>query len=295
MEPPFKAIEGISTASVGDRKILRRVALEEGATREGATDFPETIAAVVDVETTGLSLDEDGIIELALRRIHFDHLGIVTYIEQPYVWLEDPGMPVPLDISRLTGITDYDVEGERIDEDEVLELLYEADIIIAHNASFDKPFLSRRIPPVGEMLWGCSCQDVDWVQNGFEGRSLGWLCAQAGWFFDGHRALADVDAVITLLRYPGLDSPTLLAELYDNARQPRKRFEAVGAQFDVKELLKGRGYRWNDKKRVWFKDVPATQAFSEEAWLDQHVYSANNRPKAFGPRIIQLKNEDRFL
>jgi len=243
MGTPFDAIEGMSTASIFDRKILRRVALEEGPTGEVITDVPESVAVIVDVETTGLSLDADGIIELALRRIHFDHQGIITFIEPSYVCFEDPGIPIPKEISRITGISDEDVKGRRINDDEVLDLLADADIVIAHNANFDRPFLSRRIPPIREMVWGCSCHDVDWAHNGFDGRGLGWLCAQAGWFFDGHRAVADVDAVITVLRHPGLDHSTILAELVDNAQQPRLLIEAVGAEYGVKHLLRAQGTR----------------------------------------------------
>lgn len=295
MGPSFTSIEGISTASIFDRKILRRVNLEEGSTGEGQVDHPENVAAIIDVETTGLSLDSDAIIELAIRRIYFDHHGIVTYIEPVFTCLEDPGFPIPKEITRLTGIADQHVKGQRINEDEVLDLLDEVDIIIAHHAGFDKPFLSQRIPPLREKVWGCSCADVDWPNNGFEGRGLGWLCAQAGWFFDGHRASADIDAVITLLRYPGLDYPTILAELYDNARKPRVLIEAIGAEYGVRHLLKAKGYRWNDKKRVWAKEVAVDRSFSEETWLAHNVYSVENRPKALGPHISPLNYEERFL
>ena len=295
MESKLSALDGDTSASIFDRRILRRVSLKEGYTGEGVTEIPATIAAVVDVETTGLSLEGDTIIEFALRRIHFDGEGVVTRIEPAHVWREDPGHPIPTKITKLTGITDEDVHDQRIDEDEALMLLGGSDIVIAHFASFDKPFLSRRLPPVAEMVWGCSCVDIDWQRNGFEGRGLGWLCAQAGWFFDGHRALADVDAVITLLRHPGLQHRTLLSTLIENIRQPRVLVEAAGAEFAVKGLLKSRGYRWNERKRVWERELPEHRCLAEETWLARHVYSLDNNPRAMAPLISQVHPADRFL
>ncbi|MGB3712125.1 MAG: 3'-5' exonuclease [Erythrobacter sp.] len=295
MSTQLNGLCGSATGSIFDRRILRRVALDEGPTGEGVTEIPQTIAAVVDVETTGLSLGSDSIIEFALRRIHFDGDGIVTNIEPAHVWREDPGCPIPAEVTRLTGLTDDHVKGQRIDEDEVLSLLGGSDLLIAHFAAFDKPFLAKRITPIADMVWGCSCVDIDWAHNGFEGRALGWLCAQAGWFFDGHRALADVDAAITLLRHPALNNRTILAELVENVRRPRLLVEAVGAEFEAKGILKTRGYRWNQVKRVWQREIFEDRCIAEETWLAQNIYSSGNRPKAMGPLISQIRHEDRFL
>jgi DNA polymerase III epsilon subunit-like protein len=48
-------------------------------------------------------------------------------------WLEDPGIPIPPEITRLTGITDQMVAGHRIDDDAVTGLLAEVVLVIAHN------------------------------------------------------------------------------------------------------------------------------------------------------------------
>lgn len=294
MSTKLCAQTGGAKGSLFDRRILRRVDIKEGPTGDGSSSTLPTIAAVVDVETTGLSHESDAIIEFALRRIHFDGDGVVTEIEPAHVWREDPGRPIPKEVTRLTGLTDAHVEGQRIDEKEVSTALQDCGLVVAHFAAFDKPFLTKRIASFGDMLWGCSCVDIDWQHNGFDGRGLGWLCAQAGWFFDGHRALADVDAAITLLRHPALDQLPLLAELVENATSPRMRVEAQGAEFEVRGALKARGYRWNASERVWAKEVREDQCAIEEAWLARHVYSLDNRPKALGPSISRLSPSDRF-
>ena len=124
--------------------------------------------AVIDVETTGLSLESDSIIEFALRRIHFDGDGIVTNIEPAHVWREDPGCPIPAEVTRLTGLTDDHVKDQRIDEDEVLSLLGGSDLLIAHFAAFDggrsaiPPRANTQAPSQGSLC--CDCPSIR-VQN----------------------------------------------------------------------------------------------------------------------------------
>ena len=89
---------------------------------------------------------------------------------------------------RITGITDHDLIGRRIDDRVANDIISSADIVIAHNAAFDRPMVEKRLTALPIKQWACSCVEIDWAAAGFEGRSLGWLCAQAGWFYDAHRA-----------------------------------------------------------------------------------------------------------
>ena len=45
--------------------------------------------------------------------------------------------------SRLTGITDAMLAGQRINLDAVEAFIEQADLVIAHNAGFDRPFCER--------------------------------------------------------------------------------------------------------------------------------------------------------
>ncbi len=272
-----------------DRRILRRLAIPEGACATGG-DADTLVGLALDVETNGLDVERHGIVELAIRRFRFDCNGLITKVDRPYCWLEDPGEPLDPAIAALTGLTDADLAGQAIDEAAATALLRSAHVRIAHNAAFDRRFVERRLPTCAGMAWACSLREVDWTARGFDGsgRSLGWLLSQCGWFHGSHRAGADVDAVIAILRHEDRDGRRALAELVETALRPGWRFRAVGAHFDVKDRLKGRGYKWDGEERVWWREVPDHGREPEAAWLAEHVYSPECRARLDAPAIDEV-------
>lgn len=275
-----------------DFRILRKLDIREGLTGVGG-NVDTGIGVVVDCETTGIGND-DVIVEIALRRIRFDPDGVIVKIDRSYSWLEDPGCALPEDIVRLTGLTDADLRGQSIDDDAVRRLLRSAEFVCAHNAFFDRGMFERRIEGIGDLAWACSCNDIDWRASGFDGRSLGWLLAQVGYFHGAHRAGDDVDAVIALLQKRLPAGRTALAEMLERARAPSWRFKAIGAAFEVKEKLRLRGYKWDAMAKSWWREVPDTQRVEEEWWLAGHVYSFEARPKALGPIIERITWRERY-
>jgi len=223
-------------------------------------------AAVIDVETIGLDADHP-IIDLAIQRIAFDARGMIVQVGQPRQWFEDPGMPIPAEITRLTGITDADVIGKRIDTDEAVSLIASTTVAIAHNAAFDAVRVERRLPAIAGHAWACSCNEVPWPELGFDGRKLGHLLMQQGLFHHGHRAAADVWATINLLGRVLPDGETALARLIRQAEQPSVRIEATNAPFEAKDALKARGYRWHADQRIWWTEIATAAETVELGWL----------------------------
>lgn len=283
VEPDSFTPSGLGADSENIRS-LRRIGVSSGTTGLGHPDAVLKVGVALDVETTGLR-DVDKVIELAMRRFRYDDEGRIVEFGRAWSWREDPGEPLSGEVIRLTGITDQDLAGRRIDDRVATGILAGADLVIAHNAAFDRPRVEARLTALPPLRWACSYAEIDWRDAGFEGRSLGWLCAQAGFFFDAHRAEADVDAVITLLRHERTDGRTLLWELDDNAARDSHLIEAVGAAYGVKEALRHRGYRWNSRAQVWWREVLDRDLMAEEFWLATEVYAAGRGSRGSGPRI----------
>jgi DNA polymerase-3 subunit epsilon len=85
---------------------------------------------------------------------------MIVRIGKPRQWFEYPGTAIPPEITRLTGITDADVAGARINEEEAMVLINSATVAIAHNAAFDAPRMERRLPGIAGRAWACSITDT---------------------------------------------------------------------------------------------------------------------------------------
>jgi DNA polymerase-3 subunit epsilon len=288
--PSAQVMSGLAR---GDYRLLTKVCVDDLPLVE-ANEAETQIAAVVDVETSGLDPDEDAITELAIRRFRFDEQGRLVKLDKCYSWLEDPGRPLSEDVVKITGITDDMVRGQSIDDDQATKLLRSASVVISHNAAFDRPFVDRRLPAANGLPWACSCEGIDWKTFGFNGRALGWLLAQRGWFHEAHRAVADVDALITLLAEEVCSGQTFLEALVRRAEQPSWIVRAVGAHFDVKDKLRARGYRWDAKAKVWFREVLEEDLEEEQVWLLIQIYAAEFWPRAAAAELERVTWTTRY-
>jgi len=256
-----------------DYRVLRRLVPR--------TDFgvkplgPVGRVVILDTETTGLDNRLDKIIELALLVVEVDTAsGAAVRVAEVYEAFDDPGRPIPPDVSELTGITDEMVNGQKLDEPRVAELVRGAQLVVAHNARFDRPFVEARLPAFASLPWACSIADIDWAGEGWGSSRLEYLAMKHGWFYDGHRAAADCHALLAVINAPLPRSGTTgLARLLQAARATSFRVFADGAPFETKDLLKSRGYRWDPERRVWHGEVRDEAALDDErAWLKAKVY-----------------------
>ena len=191
----------------------------------------------------------------------------------------DPGRPLPAEITHLTGLTDDDVRGERIDVEAASALIEGSGLIVAHNARFDRPFVERVLPAARARPWACTRAEVPWVSEGFASQALHCLlCAYGVYARDRHRALADCEAGVWLLaqRLP-VSGDSVLAAMRRRALTPTVRLWAIRSPFASKEALRARGYRWMPEmrdgiERAWWTDVEPDEVESELAWLREAVY-----------------------
>jgi DNA polymerase-3 subunit epsilon len=257
----------------GDYRVQRR--LKPCLHWPGNAPLVVTRVVVLDTETTGLDQSKDQIIELALLRVDIDNAtGLPVGDVLVYDGLEDPGRSIPKEVVAITGITDADVRGQRLDEPRIAELLHDVDLVIAHNAGFDRPFAEARIKQFAALPWACSFADIDWKGQGRGSAKLESLAQALGLFYDAHRAEMDCHALLAVLTAPlPVEAHTGLAHVIAAARQPSYRLSATNAPFEAKDKLKARGYRWNADQRVWQTRLPDPAAFQTEcAWLKEQVY-----------------------
>jgi DNA polymerase III subunit epsilon len=236
-------------------------------------------AAIVDVETTGMDPKVDQIIELAVIVFEYEAAtGQVGPAVGCVSGLEDPGRPIPPEVTAIHGITDDMVKGRRLDEGAVVTTLRNVGLVISHNASFDRPFLEARLAIFSTLPWACSLNDVEWRAHGFTSASLEFLAYRAGFFYEAHRAEVDCRAVLAVLAHAFEDGRPALAELLEHARRPSLRVAALNAGFETKEKLKERGYRWNADTKTWVLDLLEPAKEAELAWLKETIYAGRSVP-----------------
>lgn len=277
-------------------RVLHPLRLPEGPTGEGSGRGPY-VGVALDVETTGLDFRTGKVVELAARRFRYGDDGVITDVDRSYEWREDPGEPLDEDIKALTRLTDADLAGREIDEDEATRLIRSASFVVAHNSSFDRSWIEKRLPDAAGLAWCCSMRQVDWRSRGFDGRVLGYLLLQNGFYHCGHRASADVDALIQMLRHRDADGRTALSEMVATGAKPTWIVRARGAHFDRKDDLRARGYRWDaaEGRKCWWREVPDGDRLGEEFWLAANVYSVDARPQKLGPEIVRVTPRSRFI
>ncbi len=295
-ETELEAMAATLEAS-GQYRVLRRLC--ERTLLTPASGAPTRTGLFIDVETTGLDTAHDEVIELALVPFTYGLDGAVFEILPAYQAFQEPSRPIPPEITQITGITDAMVAGAKIDLDQVDDMVARCALVVAHNAAFDRRFAERISAAFEAKPWACSMSQVDWAAEGHEGRKLSYLVARAGYFYDAHRAATDCQAAIELLATPLARSGVpAMARLLENARRPSWRIWAENSPYDLRNLLKARGYRWNGDggpaPKAWYVDVEdhrrdaeleflRTEIYQGEIDLLVHAITAHNR---FSDRVI---------
>jgi DNA polymerase-3 subunit epsilon len=263
----------------GDYRVTSR--LEPQAEYHPPDSSPKLVGAIVDVETTGTNPNSDRIIELGICLFDYDRQnGRIYKVFGSWEWFEDPGFSIPPEITNITGITDEMVAGHRIDDRAVSDLLGRVVLVIAHNASFDRRFLERRLPAFATKHWACSRSHIDWNAEGIRSSALEFVAYSLGFFHDGHRAANDCRATLHALAQPLPGTGRLaLQALLEQARLPTWRSWARDAAIEKKDALKARGYAWSrgdfGRPRCWYRDVADADRAAEVSWLRANALGPN--------------------
>ena len=124
-----------------------------------------------------------------------------------------------------------------------------AEVVIAHNAEFDRQFC----PDLGKP-WACSENDFTWPGRARGGNLAGLALSLGLGVASAHRAMADVDTlgrILTRLAEKGTD----LEALVTHAMRPKKKFKAV-LPYDRRQEAKDAGFRWDGDTKTWWRMMP---------------------------------------
>ncbi|KWT98424.1 3'-5' exonuclease [Variovorax sp. WDL1] len=257
-------------------RVLRSLNVDELIIAPAEVPEGAGFLVVADTETTGTDNTTDDIIELGMVEVAYDReIGYIYGVTRVFNELEDPGRAIPAQAAAVNGITDEMVAGKRISDAEVDAFVKDADLVICHNAKFDRTILERRFPVFTTKAFACSQRQVDWQAGGITGTKLDYIAMCLGFFFEGHRASVDCLALVKVLNTPmaGFDGQTPLQRILETYKLEARRIWATGAHFDFKDLLKKRGYHWHDPanepgaEKAWAMDVAVEDFAAELDWL----------------------------
>lgn len=169
-------------------------------------------ALIFDTETTGLPLHPAAALDLQPRCIEFG--GVLMSLEdgsiaEEFNILISPGIPLPPEITKITGITDADLDGAppfAVALPQIEQLFREAAAVVAHNLPFDRSIIKFELDRLGRTDFPWPARETctvglyraEWGRNPrlielyevIMGRPL----AQK------HRALDDVKAMVEIIQ-----------------------------------------------------------------------------------------------
>ena len=179
-----------------------------------------------DLETTGINITSDRIVEIAILKVFPDGK------EERKTWLVNPEMPIPAEVTEIHGITDADVADKPTFKElakEINTMVKDSDLAGFNSNRFDIPLLAEEMlrANVDFDMKGRVAVDVQTIFHKMEQRTLSaafkFYCDKN--LDDAHSAAADTEATFEVLkaqiaRYDELENDTkFLAEF-----SSRKKF-----------------------------------------------------------------------
>lgn len=244
-----------------DHRLLTRV--PAGAVTYRAPEGRVFQGAVLDIETTGLEVATDRMIEIGIVAFEYDARG-VTRIIDVIDELEDPGVPLSPSIMQLTGLSDADLADRHFNRARIAQALAGARFVIAHNAAFDRPFMETIFAEAVNKPWACSQTQLPWTTDAGQGSArLEYLLMKHGFFYDAHRAETDCRATLHLLAQKAAwdeRGRSIFTLLRENAARTGLHVWLVDLPFERKDEAKQMGCAWSDgtkpgTRKAWHKEV----------------------------------------
>ena len=246
----------------------------------------------LDLETTGLDKFASEIIEVAMKLILVDEKsGDIINVLNEYESLQEPQGRITQTITDVTGITNEMVEGKSIDWSVVNTIVNSSDIIVAHNARFDRGFFDLVSDLSKNKIWCCSVNDINWAELGFSNKKQEMLCIWHGFYYSSHRAMNDVNALIHLVTHKSYPEEKPLKQIISASKESVYRIYAENFKYneEKKNIIKNNKYRWDPVRKVWSKEVKFDELELEKLWLTDIIYD-----DTFLGRIMEISNTNKY-
>ena len=262
--------------SQSDWKLIRKLHLPQKYNDASSEEVKKGI--VLDVEATGLSIGYDDVIQLALLPFEYEvSSGKIININKDKAFnsMREPRVPISEEASLITGITNEMVLNKTIDSKSVEKIINETDLVIAHNASYDRPMVEQHWDCFKNVSWACTFKSINWLEEGFSSAKLELLGINYGWFYEGHDAFNDCEACLALLSETlPKRNETVFSVLREYATKPNYLIKAIDAPYDKRTILRRNGYRWRPADqlngKVWWTEK---ENYEEEInWLNKEIY-----------------------
>ena len=210
--------------------------------------------AVVDVETTGLDPVAQELIGLCVVSVEVDRVtGEGLKIVNRYAGWREPNRQISPDLEQVLRISAAELSGEDLDIAQIDAVLDGCELVIAHNAAFDRAFLAPYVPVLERLTWVCSLRDIDWFGTEEQPKaSIDHLLALYGLKVSGGMPVDDCDALIQILGMPlPVSGHTGFAALLASARAPRYRYWVPAPGADSVPALMELGFVFCPQENAW--------------------------------------------
>lgn len=246
----------------------------------------------IDLETTGLDKFNSEIIEVAMKVVLVNEKsGDIINVIDEYESLQQPEGIITQTITNVTGITNEMVEGRSIDWNYVNDIVKSSDIMVAHNARFDRGFFDLVSEYSKEKIWCCSVNDINWSDLGFSSKKQEMLCMWHGFYYSSHRAMNDVNALIHLVTHKSYTEEKPLKQIIMSSKESIYRIYAENFKYneEKKNIIKNNKYRWDPVRKVWSKEVKFDELESEKIWLTDVIYD-----DTFLGSVMEISNTNKY-
>jgi len=206
-----------------------------------------TTIAILDTETTGIDHATDTAIEVGLVTMSLEPLAITACYSSLIRCDRNPAESVNRIPADLLAIAPSANEVW----DEVLRRTADCNVILAHNAEFDRGFCPE---PLRAKRWICTMDDLAWPRGAGSKSLVALALAHGVGVSTAHRALTDCLLIAhTLERLPELGVVDVKAFLRRGLR-PKAKFRAL-VSYETNSLAKAAGFRWEPNARMWTRTM----------------------------------------